>query len=336
MLINCPRCGFQQPQDKYCAQCGVDIENFKPAEASSFKKIFGNPLVQLSLLVVIAGGIGFTLFQQSKRDVAGLLTLSPSSIQVASGLSEDDAAPGSADAAREMEAASSEPFSGDISNDLAPTQALVEAAATPEDAAKAPGVDADGNKAAVGGKAGSPKLVIVYAEVQRGELQRIFEASQTTGQFMSFGDYAAGILPNVERKVVPSNLNIKILHREEKVLDSRAPLRWFFGKGDAGLGFFIEPTELDANVFRGNLEIRRSWPELNASQAPEIVRKSFPAIFEVASGAGFFVSGVLPRKTPLENDNEFTSIDVYKILRSPAFQKGDSEFVIFIEFDKSN
>lgn len=334
MLINCPRCGFQQPQDKYCAQCGVDMENFKPASPSTFKKIFGNPLVQLSLLVVVAGGIGISLFQQSRRDVASQRVASPSSLQVASsGASTFEAQPSDSTAIASTEAQPE-------SSDAAPTPTAQAAAATEDgttdtaETASTENSNTTANKAAA--KTGSPKLVIYYAEVLRPELQRLFEASQNTGQFMSFGDYAAGILPQVERKVVPSNLNIKVLRREEKVLDNPGPLRWFYGRGEAGLGIFIEPTDLEANNFRGNIEVRRNWIELNANQASEIVRKAFPAIFEVAQGTGFFISGVVPRKTPLDNDNEFTSIDVYRILRSPAFQKGDSEFVIFIEFDKSN
>ncbi len=43
MLINCPRCGFQQPKDKYCAQCGVDMETFKPASPPALKRFFETP-----------------------------------------------------------------------------------------------------------------------------------------------------------------------------------------------------------------------------------------------------------------------------------------------------
>jgi hypothetical protein len=41
------------------------------------------------------------------------------------------------------------------------------------------------------------------------ELQGIYEMSRGTGQFMSFGDYTAGILPEIEKRITPSNLNIK-------------------------------------------------------------------------------------------------------------------------------
>jgi hypothetical protein len=29
-MISCPKCGFEQPQDQFCAKCGVNMESFKP------------------------------------------------------------------------------------------------------------------------------------------------------------------------------------------------------------------------------------------------------------------------------------------------------------------
>lgn len=55
MLINCPRCGFSQPKDQYCANCGVNIEKYVPEKVNFLKKLLSNTFVQVSLV------IGFTL-----------------------------------------------------------------------------------------------------------------------------------------------------------------------------------------------------------------------------------------------------------------------------------
>src|ERR1700678_3778964 len=29
-MIKCPKCGFEQPKDRFCAKCGIVMENFSP------------------------------------------------------------------------------------------------------------------------------------------------------------------------------------------------------------------------------------------------------------------------------------------------------------------
>jgi hypothetical protein len=42
----------------------------------------------------------------------------------------------------------------------------------------------------------------------------------------------------------------------------------------------------------------------------------------------------MPTHSNLENEDALTSIDVYQILKSAKFRSGESDFVIFIEFEK--
>lgn len=59
MLINCPRCGFSQPKDQYCASCGVNIETYVPRKDSVWKKIFSSTLSQVSVVIVLALGVSY-------------------------------------------------------------------------------------------------------------------------------------------------------------------------------------------------------------------------------------------------------------------------------------
>ena len=54
MLVNCPRCGFSQPNDQYCAQCGVDMQSFKPKEQPFANQVFSNAGVQIGILLIAA------------------------------------------------------------------------------------------------------------------------------------------------------------------------------------------------------------------------------------------------------------------------------------------
>lgn len=327
MLINCPRCGFSQPDDKYCAQCGVDMETYRPAQVSWIKKVLENPLLQFGVLFLVAGGIAFYLYNRDQANLQarvsylkGTAPISATESQASNQLLENTVSDASAEAPPAL--AASLPLTDEV---MPPDK-------KPDDTTAAK---------ATAEKPTGPMIRVFYAEVARGALQRIFEESQSTGQFMTFkDDYSAGIIPNIDKKLSPSNTNIKILHKEERPLEMGKSLQWFYGlkdrldpESELGMTTFIEMSEIEAGNYRGNLEIQRNWRELGDSGKVSLQRRSFPAIFEIGTNTGFFISGVMPYKTNLDNDDELTSIDIFKILKSEEFQRKGSDFVIFVELD---
>lgn len=49
----CPKCGFDQPPDRYCASCGVDLQNYKGKQKSSFRP---TPLIFLGIALALVVG----------------------------------------------------------------------------------------------------------------------------------------------------------------------------------------------------------------------------------------------------------------------------------------
>ena len=336
MLIKCPRCGFQQPKDKYCAQCGVDMDTFKPAQAPLWKRITGSPLFQLSVLFLIAGSAGFYIYQKGQDSLHSRVTYLKSPVQFNRASDVQIALKSSAHSEIPTEASSA---------DLAVNETTSAEAASTAHAAEPPSLAATASPekskeaARAAAKTDGPHLVVYYAEVPRRTLARLLEASRATGQFMSFTDYTAGILPNASKHI--NGQGVKILHREERTVEPAKTLQWFYGVKDRtnpsneiGMTTFFELADMDSNSLRGNLEIQRTWRDPIPTGGFEVQRKSFPAIFEIGGNTGFFLAGVMPPQSNLENDDELTAIDIYKILRSPMFRSGDSDFVIFIEFAK--
>jgi len=335
MLVKCPRCGFSQPQDKYCAQCGIDMETFKPPRQSPVARYLKDPLLYLVIAFVVIGITIFTLYKNDKSDLAQRVRFLKGSLQIANTngqnkVSSEDEASTEVAAPKEVAA-------------VTPTEVTTLAAAAEKVAAPSPSA----SKAAT--TLSGPTVYIYYAEVPHAALERLYQESQATGQFNSFGDYTAGILPDMQKRIMAPGMKIQILEKSEKSIAKTQ--QWFTGIHDSefdedlGLSTFIELTESEGNIFRGNLEIVRSLREVELDKSRGLAaveqglgsaqKSSYPAIFELGPGYGFFIAGVLPRKAQIAHEEELASkAPTFNILKSPAFQSKQSEFVIFIEFEK--
>lgn len=85
MNINCPKCGFTQPQDQYCARCGVDVTTYKAPPKPLLKQITGSLFFQLMLVFFIGGSAVFWVHQNSiQKTRARIQFLKGTSLQVQS------------------------------------------------------------------------------------------------------------------------------------------------------------------------------------------------------------------------------------------------------------
>lgn len=58
-MMDCPRCGFSQPKDRYCANCGIDVDAYHQRPGNIFARLLNNSTLHLA---VIIGVIIATLF----------------------------------------------------------------------------------------------------------------------------------------------------------------------------------------------------------------------------------------------------------------------------------
>ena len=321
MLIHCPRCGFEQPKDQFCAQCGVDMESYKPIRPSLWSRIFKNPLFQLSLLIVGAVLVGSTLYKKGQRSLERRVEPFSSSLQ----LNTTDIESTSPEAV--------EPPPVQIGENQAPPTT--------------PNKDGSINAFKVADPTPGPQeafaksekseVVIYFAEVSKNALNNIVNASRNAGQYVDFNFYTAGLTPNLSK--ILSGSGVKVLREEKKSLETSRDLKWFYNikdpedsNSEIGLTILLHTKISDLEALSGNIDIQRSWREPTSSGELVVQKRSFPAEFEIDNESGFFIAGVMPRRSYLDNDQELTNIDIYKILTSPQFRAGESNFVIFIDF----
>lgn len=351
MLINCPNCGFSQPQDKYCAQCGVDMESFQKKDSG--RSFFKSPLVLLSIFIVTTAIGGFLFYKQDKENLQTRLnylqgknpaavtkTMMTTNSELPAGLIEDH---NQSDSTATVNTVPSQSPTNKIDGTTAASSTAISASPT---ATPTESITKDGKNLAANSPASNPGIGpyvahIYYAEVNYRALMQIYEDSKTTGQFNSFGDYTAGIFSGFDKKVNLTNSQIKILQKIDKNLDLNKPLQWFIGinqrDSDQEVGFlhYLELSDTDGSSFKGNLEIIRSWKESSDAAHLPSVKNQYPAMFELSKDSGFFITGIMPRASNLESDEALLSLDLFKILKSSQFKSKTSEFVIFIDFERN-
>ncbi|MGE3759346.1 MAG: hypothetical protein AB7H97_16400 [Pseudobdellovibrionaceae bacterium] len=347
MLINCPKCGFSQPKDRYCAKCGVDIEVFRPPAPSPIKKFLSHPAFQISVLVAIVASAYVYIKQKEAREIEKRIeflagganssreaaaqdsNLETTSIGGGQALDVEGSDPALAHQNVDVEAGVNS-FESDAPP---PTESAVTARTAGTPAAATDAASAVAKAAEV-----LPSLTVMYAEVSSSLFQKIMEEAQNRGQF-EFGEYVYGVIPNIKTRLRTSEANsgIKIIQSVKKTFTAiKTPLQWFLGSEEAGnrFGFTtsISVNEMSENDLAGEIEVQSSMPQ-DPQGVP--VRRSYPATFEIPRGAGVFMAGVLTPKTGLNpSEQDIYNKSVLRVMTSPQFQNEQTTFVIFFEFDR--
>lgn len=69
MMKDCPKCGFNQPEDRYCAQCGVDMEQFQPKPKPIWIRLSNRPAFHVSMAALIAIALFSFIYVTQRKDI---------------------------------------------------------------------------------------------------------------------------------------------------------------------------------------------------------------------------------------------------------------------------
>jgi hypothetical protein len=323
MLINCPRCGFSQPKDQYCAQCGVDMEAFKPKADPVLQKIFKSTTTHIFILLLAALFVGQYVIriEEPQRWVQKItrfqaVSKSKSKSTHSSEVTETDEA--------QQKAARTEL----VSDNAAQLQGLKNKEIEVNGATEQPIQVGQQNSAIASGDSSSdiqnPTFRIIYAEVPTDMIAKWVNESSNAGLYQNLQDYSAGILSDFRKKMDSSVHILKI--SEKKLAVSQSDTTFSGTLSDEGSQMIGLATALDYksnenNIVHGTVVVNRTQKQ---------VRDHFPAEFDLPKSSVFFMLGVLRRQS-FTAERGSLNMPPFQIFKSTDFMTQKTEFVIIIE-----
>lgn len=363
MLIKCPKCGFDQPKDTYCANCGIEIDSFKPIIEPLWIRAFRSPL--FSLLTFLIFGYGaFLYLKSSNRLDAFKINSSTEYINSPLKKSIDRSQPNLPDVNKnsaekkinpqplEKPKAPSEPS---LSAEKEPTP--IPEKINPHELDKSQANEESKNSAlkTVSLKAGTNsdttdetskfqineplkgplELDIRFVEVPISLIQRFHEEA-TEQNLSDSGDMNFAIVKNAA-KWTSQHTHIELDRFTKKVPGLKKKLQWFNGTEDPmsrtpiGLNFQVSILEREGGHLNCEIVITRTLIEqIDGLQSP--LRKEFTAHFDADVGAIIGLSGLMPHTEIKTNDKEWLQNSLLKVFLSPSYLKGETELLILLQF----
>ncbi len=353
-MINCPRCDFLQPTDRYCANCGVDIENYRPAQTPMFTRVLKNPWSALIIIIIAAAGVAFWMFTSSTKMSDQVQLLEEKSPGVAhmppaqqatippSGSSFHEQEQNALNKLKDEMAANANNKPADNSGsrpmDAAETAALANnmAAANAPPPADAAAVEkTSGDAPADTVVKPTKEMHLSFYEVSMSsfkELAQKGKSLQESGetQVFSFSEEDAALFATFQ--------NIKSLPGHRTVsFDKSNQLHYNGGPETAeedGSQFSMKVTntETPEKMHQLDVDFHFSW---KAKKDGEVMQQHFSSSFPMNAPGAIAIFGLLPHTRVTEQDLGNFATTPLKILSSEHFTKADienpSEFLVLVQ-----
>lgn len=214
MMMDCPRCGFNQPQDRFCANCGLDVEQYIAKPKPLWLRSLQNSNLHLGMIAFfVAFVVGYIVYSRSNfvgKKVDALLRGTPlNSRDSVDQSSEPFSAEQPAYTARRNEAEPDPEAAVAPEDQIAPepTDAALGEDAPAKSANAAAGADGLG----VGAVPEVQKMEVTSYEVSREvlanlilEAEKAGEGSEGRAYFWSQGTKAAEMVKNSARMLALS------------------------------------------------------------------------------------------------------------------------------------
>lgn len=369
MMVHCPKCGFEQPRDHYCASCGIDMRLFQPRKKPLGKKILASPLLVLTALALISVAVFALLDRQgaapeprlvaaeSRRPVLSIQKNAETSYSAGSSAQvAPEHGPEAAKAPIELESSSelgeapslspsarlsatalrqrtlSDPQTADTRNDATRATDAAPAAAdalTAEESAESSNATATGRSTE-----GVPQATGVHVQFMEIPFEALQELTQESHSVSGVGPkMTMGILPEFAKKTTSLQGTTQLDSAGPEKIRLNQPILIYKGMRDASgqdVGLTVQITPMSQDESGTDLQIELSRSVRYVAQ-PVLEEASISENVIIPRGAAAFIAGALPRRNLTSAEIElYRNASVLRVLTSDDYQSNQTEFVIFV------
>lgn len=325
MLINCPRCGFSQPQDQYCAQCGVDMQAYKPKEVPAWQRLIQSAVFQIGALVILAALVGQSIWRTHKpQSWVQKSTAIPAIRKLSDGSGIQDEENSVAQKGESASSSQAQELNSMQGRELRLNRNAANSAATNPTTTTLADTNADNNTAGTENPQAQIIFHLTYAEVTMETLNKWVSESSGLGLYQTLTDYSAGILYNFAKHKSENFQTLKTADLRLAPGSNNTSISGTMtddGSQVLGLVTAVDFRSNENDTVHGSINVSKNTPAGN---------EVFPAEFDLPRGAVFFIVGALKRDN-FQNDRAKLNMPPFQIFRSPDFMTRKTEFVIILE-----
>lgn len=332
-MMECPRCGFQQPTDQFCAKCGVNVETYVIKPKPFIVRLLQNPNFHLSLIgILIVFVVGWIFYSQAnyvKLEI-GRLVGTPISSRDAADPNEVAAQARMREEAREAkETADAERASVEAAPQ---TMALAQDSAVEAVSSESPAATTGATAPVIGSK-----IEISYWEIPRETLMPVLQQAQQIGGgsggrafYFAQNSKLKEILNSGSQSLAASR-TLPVSAGGQVTIETPPTTPEMFQ-----FGLLVQLTKAEAKDVAIRFDTSLILPQAEPAGAPQ------PAVRRVAESS---LNGATPLTTSsavaivFEPPNRRPSEDIvskagdgpWSIFSSPEFRSGLTDWVIVFE-----
>lgn len=310
-MITCPRCGFEQPKDKYCAKCGVLMvmitQGGKPQDPST---VFMSRGLFYGFLLAVFLLVSAYWFARSNPQILEQPAPQQQVESVPAAPTQPVSAPATPQPVKTLGALAGPRPSPSVSVAPSPVETAISL------------------------KAFAPlKLQVKFIKASRDAVEKMNQ--NVDGGRLSVGDVTMGMVQDTATALSSWKTDSGFITLGDESREASMGQPHFFVRGGTDpktqrtIGLFVDLTLMRKTEDRGEVRvlIRRSL--LDESEATPIVL--IDETLNLRFGSGVIVGGMLPRLPQISaEDRDVYNNNRLQVLLDNGFLRGQEEFFVFV------